>query len=345
MEIDFQESPKPKKNKKRRHALDEKKEKKEKKRKHSGSDYAEQSSPTKKQKHSNQQPSPSLNTHSEFHIQDRSPFHQITSSLYLPLSPIAQNYPIQGLCAEHLSPLLLTYFPPFHGVIISYSNPRCSDSPIDSFTTDGRQKAYTRCVDEYAATYVWLTADFLLFKPEKGALIEGFISLQNESNLGLVCWNFFSASIERKRLPKDWTWVPGGLTMRKRKKKLKRPSPDGEMDVDGGNGKNSKAIEDDEGHFQDADGNKIEGTIQFAVHDVDTAGGIYRENGFLSIYGTMSSEDDGMLFAKQRQKASENKIRGQKDSGRYLMARALANGTGGTMDVDDTKTIKQRSKH
>ncbi|PBP25479.1 RNA polymerase Rpb7-like domain-containing protein [Diplocarpon rosae] len=72
-----------------------------------------------------------------------SPFHLQTSSLYLPLAPVSQKFPLEGICAEHLSPLLLTYYPPFKG---------------------------------------------------------------NEGHLGLVCWNLFNASIERKRLPSNWEW-------------------------------------------------------------------------------------------------------------------------------------------
>ncbi|KAH8687894.1 hypothetical protein BGZ60DRAFT_394761, partial [Tricladium varicosporioides] len=61
---------------------------------------------------------------------DSSPFHIQTSSLYLPLAPISQSYPLEGLCAEHLSPLLLTYYPPFEGILLSYHNPRMSEAPF-----------------------------------------------------------------------------------------------------------------------------------------------------------------------------------------------------------------------
>ena len=340
MELDLQNSPKPKKHKKHKHVSDHRS---ERKRKNRNSDHVERSPPpTKKQRHADKQPSSPLNVHSQTRIQDKSPFYQLTSSLYLPLSPIAQSHPMQGLCAEHLSPLLLTYFPPFRSVMISYSNPRCSESPTDPSSTDGRQKAFARCVDEYAATYVWLTADFLLFKPERGDVIEGFINLQNENNLGLVCWNFFSASIERKRLPKDWTWVPGGLTIRKRKKKLKRPSPDGEMDENAGHNKKSQELEDHEGHFQDADGNRIEGAIRFTVHDVDIAGGIYRENGFLSIHGTMLSEEEKSSPFTKQPKGSGSKTNETQNGDECLMAGALTNGTNASIDVDDMQTAKHK---
>src|SRR5450432_1640489 len=56
-----------------------------------------------------------------------SPFHTQTSSIYLPLAPISQRQPLEGICAEHLSPLILTYYPQLSGVILSYSQPRMSE--------------------------------------------------------------------------------------------------------------------------------------------------------------------------------------------------------------------------
>ena len=264
-----------------------------KKRKHRQSEPIESS--TKKQKHRKHKSS-HLHKSREQPVDSKttSPFHKQTSSLYLPLAPIAQRHPVQGLRAEHLSPLVLNYYAPFRGVIISYSNPRLSNDGDDPSATDCRQKVFARSYNEYAANFVWLTADFLIFRPERGSVIEGFINLQNESNIGLVCWNFFSASIEQKRLPKDWRWIPGGMSGGKRKKKLKKPASD-EMDM------YDEAVEtvdpvhnldDVEGHFKDANGKKIEGLVQFRVKSVDVPRTAHRDYSIMSIQGTMLSEQD-----------------------------------------------------
>ena len=142
-------------------------------------------------------------------LEKQSAFVQQTSSLYLPLSPCAYNFPLEGLCAEHISPLLLTYYPPLKGVVLSYSNARMSEHPneaIDSNTKTGGQKILSRSIDEYAVTYVWLTADFLIFRPKRGTYLEGYVNVQNESILGLICYNYFNAGIERAKLPSDWSW-------------------------------------------------------------------------------------------------------------------------------------------
>lgn len=196
-----------------------------------------------------------------------SPFHTQTASLYLPLAPISQRKPLEGICAEHISPLILTYYPPLSGVILSYSNARMSENP---FQDDGSE-TLLQCIDEYAVSWAWVTADFLLFKPERGGELEGYINLQNEGHLGLVCWNLFNASIERQRLPEDWEWV--GVD------KATKPI-DSILPTGSGN-----YAEAGIGYFVDGEGNKIEGTIKFRVKDIESSHD--RERGFLSIEGTM----------------------------------------------------------
>ena len=213
----------------------------------------------------------------------KTPFHLQTFSLYLPLSPICQNYPLQGLCAEHLSPLILTYYPPFRGVILSYSNARLSEAPQGYTGDEEHGKVLAKSVAEYAASFVWITAEFLIFKPKKGGYIEGWINLQNESHLGLVCWNLFNASIEKQRLPKSWRWVPAGVDSRaKSTARLKNsqddPSSEGEQN-DTSTSKVNRAQED-------------EGYLRFRVKDVDTSLSTDKEKSFLSIEGTLLSEGE-----------------------------------------------------
>ena len=225
---------------------------------------------------------------------NHSPFFTQTSSLYLPLSPISQLHPLPGLCAEHISPLLLTYYPPFHGVILSYSNPRLCNDPQQSDDPGQKTTVLARTIDEYAASFVWVTADFLLFKPQKGGWIEGWVNLQNESHVGLICWNLFNASIGRKHLPKDWKWIGHDAEV-KRKTKLKSgyKSPVGrDRRAYNANGIDGSEVQEDEGHFEDATGNRVEACLRFRVKDVETSPSIDREKGFLSIEGTLLSEEE-----------------------------------------------------
>jgi DNA-directed RNA polymerase I subunit RPA43 len=207
-----------------------------------------------------------------------SPFHIQTASLFLPLAPISQKYPLEGLCAEHISPLILTYYPPLSGVLLSYSNPRLSEKP---FKDDG-ESVLLQNIDEYAVSWAWVTAEFLLFKPEKGALLEGYVNLQNQGHLGIVCWNLFNASIESKRLPSEWKW-----------KDVKDMKNSGDLE------QGDAYAEEGPGFWVDGEGNKVEGMVKFRVRNIESSHD--RERGFLSIEGTMlSDEDDEELVESER---------------------------------------------
>lgn len=221
-----------------------------------------------------------------------SPFYTQLFSLYLPIAPIAQSHPLAALCAEHISPLLLSYYPPFHGVLISYSNARLSSSPNDALAEKDRPKAFARSVDEYAATFVWLIADFLVLRPQRGDVIEGYVNLQSESSISLLYWNFFNASIERRRIPKEWKWRPGGSKSRV----TPRPKQNGSAKIDA---KHEMAVDDEEGGAQqngvdddlgcwlDENGMRINGLVRFYVHGVETSRSADRDNGFLGIEGSI----------------------------------------------------------
>jgi DNA-directed RNA polymerase I subunit RPA43 len=220
-------------------------------------------------------------------------FHIQTSSLYLPLAPVSQKYPLEGLCAEHLTPLVLTYYPPFQGLILSYSNPRLSAKP---FGNDG-DTTLLHNIDEYAASWAWVTAEFLVFKPEQGTWVEGYVNLQNEGHLGLVCWNLFNASIERKRLPEDWKWV--GVEDQERGQE--------------GMGMRETYAEDGVGYYVDREGKKIEGMVKFRLMDIETSQD--RERGFFSMAGTMLDVEAEKVLVESEKATQKG---GRANAGRRL---------------------------
>lgn len=193
------------------------------------------------------------------------PFQLRTSSLYLPLSPIAQGLPLESLCAEHLSPLILTYFEPLRGIVVSYNNPRLSSGPNHASLTGA--EVLGEVIDEYAATYTWMTADFLVLRPERGVELEGQVTIQSESHIGLICWNLFNATIPSTGLPKDWQWMGPA---RRRKKGSAEPS-------------GTTAT----GYYTDAAGGKVEGLLKFRVVDLENLPTFGRDRSFISIHGTL----------------------------------------------------------
>ena len=339
----------------KKHRKDNDADKRIKKRKRSEHLDSSLSSPTKK--HRSKHPSHNTATTAQqpplLDSSSTSPFFQQTTSLYLALSPICQRQPLQGLCAEHLSPLILTYYPPLNGVVLSYTNVTLSErlpSRESSKDQEEDEPILARSMDEYAVSYIWVTADFLLFRPQRGCVIEGWINLQNEANIGLVCWNYFNASIERKRLPKDWKWIPGGISNQVRSQKLKGRS----SDSDSGEEEEEEVeavphingIGDEEGHFVDGNGKKVEGLFRFKVKDMDTSRSADREHGFLSIQGTtLSKEEEQQLREQEFRIVQEREVKrsGARPDADHVMSGALINGDadGGT-DLDKIPKKKHR---
>ena len=239
----------------------------------------------------------------------KSPFVTLSTALYLPLSPIAQSSPLHGLCAEHLSPLLLTYVPTFEGIVVSYSNPQLSSHPPAEDVP-----VYAQSINEYAVSYAWLTADFLVLRPDKGVEMEGYVNVQNETRLGVLCWNLFNASIERKRLPKDWSW--DGPTSRKRRKRV---DVDDEDAVEAANREDEaqrKEEEAAEGTFMDEDGESVrDRLVKFRLVDWDVdqssrppAEGTTGGAGLVSFEGTMLSvEEEDRLEREVMKKEAERR--------------------------------------
>ena len=298
---------------------------------------------------------PSITSTQSNHGTTYSPFCLRNSTLYLPIYPISGAYPAQGLCADHLSPLLLSYYPPLQGVILSYSNvflshevpsnppPPPSEAKNQQTPPAPEQQAYANVIESYGPYYTHLTADFLLFAPQQGDLLEGHVMLQNEGNVGLICYNFFTASIERKRLPKMWRWVgdgPKGNKLGRRKKKRRKGSEDSDAleesnddsDVEMLDPSNSESPVS-EGHFLTSKHppTVLTGRINFRVVRVEKARNVDREQGLLSIEGTLlTEEEEGRLVEEERdrsRKADEERGRRQgREEG--WMSGALQDGVG-----------------
>ncbi|GAD98438.1 RNA polymerase I subunit Rpa43, putative [Paecilomyces variotii No. 5] len=308
-----------------------------KKRKHRDADAADlisaEASPKKEKKSKDKKKK--KETFSEVPEPSDSPFNLVTSTLYLPLSPISisPTHALASLLAEHLSPLLLTYYPPLKGIVLAYSNASISSRPGSNSDRDSdnpQPLTLATTANEYGVLYVYLTATFLVFRPQRGQVLEGWVNVQSEGFLGAVVYNLFSVGIERRRLPADWKWIPPG-------------DEDGSADAEGNNKRSKSAPtsaensgdEEDSfdpekehftpvrlpltvetqdngpdmdaedsaatGYFQSASGHRVRGMIRFRVRDIDVIPGADRERGFISIEGTMlSPEEEDKLVADER---------------------------------------------
>lgn len=269
------------------------------------------SSPTKKRKHATAT-APAT-------AESESPFTLKKATLYLPLSPISisPTHALASLLAEHLSPLLLTYYPPLKGVVMAYSNASISSKPPSPTSTPSENPqplTLATTADEYGVLYVYLTATFLVFRPQRGQILDGWVNVQSEGFLGAVVFNLFSVGIERKRLPSNWKWVPPG-------EEAEATDDDSGSDKDMADfdaekeGFRPAALDEEEiplegeeeegahsGYFQSVSGHRVRGSVRFRVVDVDVIPGSERDRGFLSIEGTLLGDaEEEKLSEAERQ--------------------------------------------
>ncbi|KAI0383414.1 hypothetical protein F5Y04DRAFT_251258 [Hypomontagnella monticulosa] len=227
------------------------------------------------------------------------PFFTQTVSQYLPLYPSGLIEPVEGFADQHLRPLLNRYVPSFRGVLLAYRNPRVGEAPGRGSLTEesaNKEVVLLESINEYAVTFGWLTVDIDLFRPTRGAWMEGTVNLQGEGHIGVVCWDMFNASIEAGRLPHGWRWVDllskskGKGKRNDREKtaeeaKLPTPEPLDQPDID------STQIHTT-GYWVDDNGTRIRGGAKLYFRIKHYEVGVSGDYGYLSIEGTMLNEEE-----------------------------------------------------
>lgn len=124
-------------------------------------------------------------------------------SQFVSLPPAALATPLPALCASVFSPLLLSYFPPARGIVLAYEDVALSSTPADG-SAEG--EVLLRHVDEYASPFLWATATFLIWRPQRGKWITGRITHQSKTHITLSYLNIFPVSILATELPSSWTF-------------------------------------------------------------------------------------------------------------------------------------------
>lgn len=211
------------------------------------------------------------------------PFKTVTTRLYLPISPLYSPHPWLSLESDHLDPLVLTYYPPLRGIILSYRNIR--------FNQRG-----ARIQADSPFAFTWVTVDFLLWCPQKGDFLEGWVNLQSESHIGLLVLNTFNVSIPRDKIPGEWRWCEKrvGFTPAE-----VRPVEEGPGDVESmegveggergemgsgegeGDEEEEEEAEEDLGGWMNEKGEYVDGLLRFKVETVKASGHIIAIEGNL----------------------------------------------------------------
>jgi DNA-directed RNA polymerase I subunit RPA43 len=241
--------------------------------------------------------------------------------MYVPLSPISisPTHASASLIAEHLAPLLLTYYPPFQGIVLAYSNGSISESPpvpgqvgnSSSQPDFDNPKPLTLALtaNEYGVLYLYLTATFLIFSPQKGQVLEGWVNVQSEGFVGAIAHNLFSVGIERKRVPKSWKWIPPGadedeVDTASDKKKGYVSATSGDEDGSGAAGSNKLAFDAEKEHFTPLPKNVSRKPINLLDSDTNMLGEEFGE------YEEEEDDDESSNATGYFQSVSGHRVRG-----------------------------------
>lgn len=177
-------------------------------------------------------------------------FHRVRARLYLSLAPCHLDNPIQGLRQQHLDQLIMTYNSTLQGVIITYENVRLAKC----------NETVAKIANENPFTFLWVIADFIVWKPKIDDILKGNIVMQSQSHIALLVHDVFNASIKKHYIPQNWSFVPNQADTEESFKNL--------------------------GYWCDGDSTPISGPLEFKVRAVHVNGkGI-------AIEGTLLSPED-----------------------------------------------------
>ncbi|KXJ87777.1 hypothetical protein Micbo1qcDRAFT_167361 [Microdochium bolleyi] len=247
------------------------------------------------------------------------PFFTQTVSLYLPLFPQGMTEPLEGYADQHLKLLVNRYVPDLKGILLAYRNPRLGERPGAKSLTENsgmEDVALLESIAEYAVAFGWFTAEVDIFRPTRGAWMEGKINLQSEGFVGVICFDMFNASIEASRLPEGWRWVDL-MSSSKNSKTASDSTPDpfnenANQGEEGADGETEQLHTT--GYWVDASGARVTGTLPFRIKNYEV--GSSETHGYLSIEGTMLNEEDEL--ARVLDERAEARRRKKHLAGGYL---------------------------
>ncbi|KKY22804.1 putative rna polymerase i subunit [Phaeomoniella chlamydospora] len=280
-----------------------------------------------------------------------SPFFSKRASQLVPLPPIAisTSTALSSLVAQHISPLLLAYHPPLESVILSFSDPVLSSkepSDVDVISpeprtandpSDVKELPLAHSRDEHGVSFIWLTVTFLLFAPNPGDVLEGYVNVASRGHVGLMSYNVFQVSVHPNRIPKSWEWIePEGVSEKKKPKTTKlrdedsspAQSEDTPADSDADQAfetapednipaENKAAPIEETGYFIIKPSNeKVLGPIKYRVIDIDMVPGLSSDKWSLQLHGTLLNDEAEATVREEERQRWERAERQRKEGPR-----------------------------
>ena len=238
------------------------------------------------------------------------PFYTQTVSLYEPLYPVGWAQPVTNAQAQHLQHLQNRYVPALQGVLLDYRNVTFGENPGRSGAAADDETATTVISkNEAAVGFGWITADMDIFKPSRGAWMEGSISLQTEGHIGVTCFGRFNASVEASRLPPTWKWIANDDAMHGFEETASVFTAD-EHGV-------TRQIHST-GYWVDENEDKVTGKIRYRIRNYDI--GVSGDTSYLSLEGTMLDKKSERKLVEEEAKVVQMR-RANRGNGKGYLAK------------------------
>lgn len=183
-------------------------------------------------------------------------FRVARTSMYVSLAPCHISNPINGIKSQHLDPLVMKYFQKAQGVVLGYSNIVINSGECE---VTGENEIVAPVADLSPFAFMWITVDLLLWTPQIGDTLKGYIYMLTATHLGLLIHDTFNAYIRFRYIPQDWQFVPN---------QADEYAESGNNDEDTSGRNNFRSY----GYWADQNGLKVEGKITFNVRAVYTSG-------------------------------------------------------------------------
>lgn len=214
-------------------------------------------------------------------------FHTVKTSLYVSLAPSYVSKPMEGIKAQHLDNLIMAYYPPVNGVIIGYSNVKLSNEDnANDDDEDGEKNHVLATINAHTPfAFLWITVEFLVWKPLIGDIAEGYIYMQSPSHIGLLINDTFNASIKKFNIPSDWQFIPSQVD--------ETQYDDNDDNSNGNNNGNGNNDDDDDtlqknkkssttlGQWVNEDQMPIDGKLTFTIRAIHNTGRVVSVEGSL----------------------------------------------------------------
>lgn len=133
---------------------------------------------------------------------------RVLVTMYLSIAAIYQQNPLEGIRRQHLNPMLMNYNADVGGVVLSYENLSLVDE--NTYNNEQYNESTTKSLKLSPHTpfiFCWCNVFLIIWAPQVGDIIEGWIFIQSASHIGLLIHDAFNASINKKNIPSDWTFI------------------------------------------------------------------------------------------------------------------------------------------